>query len=58
MRCARLRACSVGRSRRSGGPAHTDSGVITTVTFSSEQHRPSLPRTLICTLSLKILILL
>jgi hypothetical protein len=39
MRCARQRACWVARSRRSGGSAHTDSGVImiTTATFSSEQ---------------------
>jgi hypothetical protein len=42
MRYARPCACWVARSRRSGATAHTDSGVITTVTFSSEQHRHSL----------------
>lgn len=39
MRCARPRACSVARSRRSGGTAHTDSGLMT-VTCSCEQCRP------------------
>lgn len=49
MRCARLRACSVARSRRSGATAHTDSGLMT-VTCSCEQRRYILSSTLIRTL--------